>query len=64
MAKKFLLVFLVLFTLVIVSFNANSQHEIEYKTKKANKNDILGTWEMTYQTVRPGIDTSSKLNLQ
>ena len=38
---------------------SKSQSDLEHRARKANKKDVLGTWRMTYQTVRPGMNTDS-----
>ncbi len=50
---------LALIILLVLSTDCQAKHELEYKSKKANKEDVLGAWEMTYQLVRPGLDTDS-----
>ncbi|MBL7170458.1 MAG: hypothetical protein ISS46_00480 [Candidatus Omnitrophica bacterium] len=43
--------------LLLASLNSHSfgQGELEQKSKLAAASDVIGTWEMTYQAVRPSV---------
>lgn len=50
MQKKFLQLIFLLFVLSNICF---AKSILDEKSQKANKNDIIGAWQMVYQTISP-----------
>jgi hypothetical protein len=58
MRLGFKIISILLISFLFCSF-ACAQTDITQKSKKANKNSVLGLWRMTYQIVNPKIKNSS-----
>lgn len=59
MKNKSLLILSALLGLWVLSTNAGIEEEMAKKSKKATRADVLGTWEMIHQDMRPGLNTNS-----
>lgn len=59
MMQRAVILVVTLVGVLLFSIPSYAQHELGYKSRKANKADVIGSWEMTHQLVRPGMNTNS-----